>query len=364
MMRFTLLLFLCSWLQCQAHVVQQLFVDFETQEETWTATIRFDAGIALPEMRADKEALQPKREWLLDQSASHHKQLRTEAEKYIRECIHFSSEGNTLDYHISFPEWDTDPPTFRSPFTDLGFAYFDMKLSGKLPEHSLHVRVSTGEHPDFVFSDGHHFTVVEPEQSQTIWLNSLSAPSDTISFWNFLHYGYRHVLPKGWDHVLFIAALCCLSFRWRPLLAQSLIFTIGHTITMALSITSTLPILSPSSIQWVEICIAATIVYVALENVFSAKIRPHRLLTIFIFGLIHGLGFAAVLGNTIRSSEHIALPLVAANLGVELGQITVIGIMLIALIWFHQKPYFRKILQSISTLIALTGIYWVIERVS
>ncbi|MGJ8672879.1 HupE/UreJ family protein [Rubritalea sp.] len=363
-MRITLLILLITCLSCHAHVVQQLFVDFTTDEQEWTATVRFDAGIALPEMRADKDALQPKRDWLLGQSVSEHEKLRREAEKYLKSCLIFTDGTSPLPWKATFPEWQATPPQFRSPFTDLGFAYFDIVMSGQLPQQELVVKVAEGEHPDFVFANGDTLLTVEPQHSISLWRAQLTKPSSTQSFWNFVQYGYRHVLPNGWDHVLFIAALCCLSFAWRPLLEQSLIFTLGHSITMALSITNILPPLSPNSLQWVEVCIAATIVYVAVENVFSQKMRAHRFITIFLFGLVHGLGFAAVLGNTIRATKHITMPLIAANLGVELGQLTVIALMICALFWLHKKPYFRKILQTISISIALTGSYWIIERIS
>jgi hypothetical protein len=359
--------FLCLLLTltfAHGHVVEQLFVDFETTDTEWTASIRFDAGIALPEMRANKEALQPKRAWLLEQSASEQALLKKETEKYLRECLTFSGGNSAIPWNIHFPEWDSEPPQFREPFTDLGFAYFDAKLSGPLPNEQLQVQIVNGDYPDFVFSDGNLLLTLEPEQSITIWEPVHSAPSNVRTFSNFLHYGFRHVLPKGWDHVLFIAALCCLSFKWRPLLAQSLIFTLGHTITMALSISSVIPTLSPNSLRWIEICIAATILYVALENIFSDKVKAHRLFTIFVFGLIHGLGFASVLGNTIRATGDITLPLIAANLGVELGQVTVIALTLLTLVWFRKKAYFAKILQAISLSIALTGGYWIFQRLS
>lgn len=363
-MRLALIIFFCSWIQCHAHIVQQLFVDFEAEQETWSATIRFDAGIALPAMRADKEAPQPPRQWLVEQPASEQAILRDEAEKYLRQCLRFSDQDTPVDWNIRFPEWDTQPPNFRTPFTDLGFAYFDVELSGMTPAKSLTVTISDGDHPDWVFSNGTSLLTVEPGHSIPLWQASSTTSAQSQNFWNFLSYGYRHVLPKGWDHVLFITALCCLHFTWRSLLVQSLIFTLGHTLTMALSITHTLPALTANSTQCVEIAIAATIVYVALENVFTQKVRSHRLITIFLFGLIHGLGFAAVLGNTIQASNHIALPLIAANLGVELGQVSVIAMTFIALYWFRKKHYFPILLKGVSCCIAIMGIYWMIERIS
>ncbi|MFC5050726.1 HupE/UreJ family protein [Rubritalea spongiae] len=363
-MRLLLSIFFFTCLSVNAHIVEQLFVDVTTDEKQWNATVRFDAGIALPEMRADKQALQPRRQWLLEQSTTEQAMFRKEAEKYLRSCLIFSDGNKAIEWTAQYPEWQSSPPQFRNPFTDLGFAYFDIVMNGPLPQQKLNVTVTDGDHPDFVFANGENLLTVEPAQSIVIWQTLQNKPSSSQSFWNFVHYGYRHVLPQGWDHVLFIAALCCLSFKWRPLLAQSLIFTLGHSITMALSITNVLPTLSPNRLQWVEIGIAATIVYIAIENVISQKMRVHRLATIFLFGLIHGLGFAAVLGNTIRTTDQITTPLIAANLGVELGQITVIAIVFLILFWFRQKTYFPKVLKATSCAIALTGSYWIFERIT
>ena len=366
------LISLAFTLSCSGHVVQQLFVDFSADESTWMAEIRFDAGIALPEMRADKEAMQPRRQWLIDQSPEQHGELRKQAEIYLRQSFQFywvtPSIETPVQYTVHFPEWETAPPEFANPFTDLGFAYFSIQCSSLIPESggSLEVRVSEGDNPDFAFGyervGSDRIVTAYPGKSLTLWTAESTPPTAQHSFLSFLDYGYRHVVPLGWDHVLFIAALCFLSFAWRPLLSQSLIFTLGHTITLALSICNVIPAIAPANMGWIEMLIAATIVYVALENIFTQKLKTHRILTIFIFGLIHGLGFASVLGETIRSSGSIAMPLLAANLGVELGQITVIGFVLLTLLWAKEKSYFPTLGKIASASIALVGAYWMVQR--
>jgi hypothetical protein len=359
-------------LASSAHVVQQLFVDFSADESSWMAEVRFDAGIALPEMRADKEAMQPKRQWLIDQTPAEHTELRKQAELYLRQCFQFywvtkASEA-PVQYTIDFPEWETAPPEFCAPFTDLGFAYFSIQCSGLVPESggALEVRVSDGDNPDFAFGyqrvGSDRIVTAYPGKALTLWTAEATPPTTQQSFISFLDYGYRHVVPEGWDHVLFIAALCFLSFAGRPLLTQSLVFTLGHTITLALSICNVIPAITPASMGWIEMLIAATIVYVALENIWTKKLKAHRLITIFTFGLIHGLGFASVLGETIRSSGSVAMPLIAANLGVELGQVTVIGFVLLTLYWAKEKSYFPTLGKTASISIALVGGYWMVER--
>lgn len=370
----TLLLIFSSLLSCRAHVVQQLFVDFAADEKEWMAEIRFDAGIALPRMRADKRAMQPQRAWLVQQNAEQHAHLREQAEKYLRSCLQLdwvSGEKTTAaSYTLHFPEWETTPPTFASPHTDLGFAYFTIQCVGEIPDTggALQVSIAAGDHPDFMFGysrvGADNYITAYPGKVATLWTAEAAAPSAQQSFFSFLDYGYRHVIPEGWDHVLFIAALCCLSFSWRPLLAQSLVFTLGHTLTLGLSIAAVLPALAPATMTWVEVMIAGTIVYVAIENLLTQKIKAHRLVTIFLFGLVHGLGFAAVLGDSIRAAENISMPLIAANLGVELGQVTVIAALLLSLHWARERRSFPIFLKGLSAAIALTGGYWLVERIA
>lgn len=365
---------LASSLTGSAHFVQQLFVDFSADEKTWLAEIRFDAGFALPEMRADKQALQPMREWLLDQSADDHDRLKQEASKYLRQnfILQWLDETNVtstpIDFSIHFPEWETDPPIFANPFTDLGFAYFSIQCSGDVPESggSLELTVVDGDNPDFAIGysrvGSNRIITAYPGKSIILWTADAAPPTAQQSFLSFLDYGYRHVIPEGWDHVLFITALCFLSFAWRPLLSQSLIFTVGHTITLGLTICNILPAPAPVAMGWIEVLIAATIVYVAVENLFTQKLKKHRLITIFCFGLIHGLGFASVLGETIRATGSVAMPLIAANLGVELGQLSVIAVVLLALYWAIEKSYFPTIGKIASASIATVGAYWMVER--
>lgn len=118
------------------HIVQQLFVDFSVDENEWMAEVRFDAGIALPEMRADKLALQPKREWLIKQTPEQHAELRKEAETYLRECFQLRwinrNQQQSIHYRVHFPEWESSPPEFANPFTDLALPQFSAQLSEPL----------------------------------------------------------------------------------------------------------------------------------------------------------------------------------------------------------------------------------------
>ena len=176
----------------------------------------------------------------------------------------------------------------------------------------------------------------------------------------YLKLGYKHILPLGFDHILFVLSLFLLSSKLKTVLWQSLAFTVAHSVTLGLAMYSVVKV--PSSI--VEPLIAFSIMYVALENLFVKKLRPSRIGVVFLFGLIHGLGFASALGTLGLPQNSFLSSLVMFNVGVELGQLTVIlaAFFLIGK-WFGNKPYYHKyIVTPLSLVIAAIALFWVIQR--
>lgn len=177
---------------------------------------------------------------------------------------------------------------------------------------------------------------------------------------DYIVLGYTHILPKGLDHILFVIGLFLLSARLAPLLWQVTSFTLAHTVTLALGITGVVSI-SPAI---VEPLIAASIVWVCIENIFSEKMATWRPVVVFVFGLLHGLGFAGVLGEIGMPQSQFITALISFNVGVELGQLTVIAACFLAVgIWFGNKPWYRaRITIPASLVIAAIGAYWFVER--
>jgi hypothetical protein len=187
----------------------------------------------------------------------------------------------------------------------------------------------------------------------------------TVSgFDNFLNYvviGFEHIIPKGLDHILFVLGLFFFSLKMRPLILQITAFTLAHTVTLAMATMGLVSV--PASI--VEPLIALSIAFVALENVRGGKITIRRTAIIFAFGLLHGLGFAYVLGDVGLAPSQFISSLIAFNIGVEIGQLSVIAIAFITLgLTFGKKPWYRSYIAiPASVLIGAVGIYWTIERV-
>ena len=172
--------------------------------------------------------------------------------------------------------------------------------------------------------------------------------------------GFTHIVPHGLDHILFVLGLFLLSIRLRPLLIQVTAFTVAHTLTLGLSIYGVIA-LSPAI---VEPLIAASIVYVAVENIVTGELKPWRPLVVFAFGLLHGLGFAGVLTDIGLPRAEFVTALVAFNVGVELGQLAVLACAWVAIGWWARERtwYRRRAVIPLSAAIAAVGLYWAMER--
>lgn len=199
------------------------------------------------------------------------------------------------------------------------------------------------------------------EPSPVIAVAGGGAPGGWQSFLTYISVGFDHILPKGLDHILFVLGLFFLAPRLRPLLWQVSAFTLAHTVTLALGAMGWVRV--PGNI--VEPLIAASIVYVAVENVFMGQLSRFRPVLVFGFGLLHGLGFASVLEEFGLPDGAFIPALIGFNVGVELGQLTVIALAFLALgLWFRNKPWYRaRISVPASLVIAAIGAWWVIERV-
>jgi len=177
----------------------------------------------------------------------------------------------------------------------------------------------------------------------------------------YLQLGFAHILPMGLDHILFVLSLFLLSPKLKPVLWQATAFTVAHSITLGLAM---FKVITPSA-AIIEPIIALSIMYVALENIFSPTLKKSRIGIVFLFGLVHGMGFANALGELGLPQNSYLTSLIMFNVGVELGQIAVIAAAFLLFgKWFGNKPYYRKyIVIPLSVLITIMAGYWTVERV-
>jgi hypothetical protein len=183
-------------------------------------------------------------------------------------------------------------------------------------------------------------------------------------FLRFVVEGFDHIVPKGLDHILFVIGLFLFSQAWRLLLSQIASFTLAHTVTLGLATLGVINI-QPTQMWLVESLIAISIVYVAVENIFRPKLGWRRIVIVFGFGLLHGLGFASVLSDLGLAKGQFLLSLIAFNVGVEFGQLAVVASALIILtLPFGRSPeYYRLVVIPGSVVIAVIGLWWAIERI-
>ncbi len=177
--------------------------------------------------------------------------------------------------------------------------------------------------------------------------------------WSFGKQGFGHVIPSGQDHILFVVGLFLLGRSWGPLLWQVSAFTLAHSATLAMA---TLGLFSPSP-RVVEPLIAASIALVAFENIWKPVYTLRRLLVVFVFGLVHGLGFAGGLTELTIPKGSLLAALGGFNLGVEAGQIAAIGLAFLLTVWIRDNNLFRRYVAIPgSAAIGVAGLYWTVTR--
>jgi hypothetical protein len=184
--------------------------------------------------------------------------------------------------------------------------------------------------------------------------------SSTV-LWKYTLIGFQHIIPEGFDHILFITCVFFLSPNLKNVILQASMFTLAHSITLGLAMYG---IINPPA-NVIEPLIALSIVFLAIENIMSDRVKPWRLVMVFLFGMVHGMGFAGALSQLGMPRYAFATALISFNVGVELGQLTII----LLLYFLVSKPfsnvlwYRKRIVIPVSVLIALVAGYWTIQRI-
>ncbi len=222
----------------------------------------------------------------------------------------------------------------------------------------------------WLYNNNENYFIIDSNQRQ-VDLNFTSASVlDTISF--YLYQGVIHIW-LGLDHVLFVLALI-LPFAWlwfrrgrfsstKSLVLRDLIilitsFTLAHSITLTLTALNLLSI--PS--QWAEIGIAISVAFTAI-NIITQWVQKLGVIT-FLFGLLHGMGFAGALSELGLSQSHKISSIVAFNLGVEIGQVAIIFLLYPMLSRLRKTRTLQyTLVPTLAVLIALMGGYWIVERI-
>lgn len=274
-------------------------------------------------------------------------------------------DGEPAPFEVAFPDYGTPRATEAEIPTVLGL---NARLTGVVPEGAATV----GFFASRAFGEV-HLTVADPARgvevrsilepgarSEPLDLSGpASAPGAGAVAGLYLRLGFVHIVPEGADHILFVLGLFLLSARLRPLLWQVTAFTIAHAVTLTLAALGLVAL--PAAV--VEPLIALSVAYVGIENLLVDRLTRWRPAVVFGFGLLHGLGFAGVLGELGLPEQERLLALVTFNAGIELGQFAVILAAALSFGWFRSRPWYRsKLAAPASGAIALVGLGWAAER--
>src|SRR5262245_55850919 len=254
------------------------------------------------------------------------------------------------------------------PFDDLAQTPSIIRLRGQIPAdartfsfnyglalgtYALNIRIDEGA--------VRTLWIVGAASSEPVPLGAPAPPPGQLDVAvQYLVLGFTHILPNGFDHVLFVIGVFLLTAGWRSILAQVSTFTVAHSLTLALTTYGLVSL--PAKV--VEPMIALSIAYVAIENVLVSDVKPWRLALVFSFGLLHGMGFAGVLREVGLPRPSFLTALVTFNLGVEAGQLTVIAIAAaVAAGWQRDRVLYRRfVVQPASVAMALVGLFWTVQR--
>jgi hydrogenase/urease accessory protein HupE len=261
--------------------------------------------------------------------------------------------GDNLSFRVVFPRPATGRVVFRArqlgklPPGHREFVTFEDRLGVLLARKLLSAK-----------SDRIEF---ELPGDDTGGVDAENARETPPTFWAFLKLGVEHIWT-GYDHLLFLFALLVVCRRFRSIITIVSCFTLAHSITLAVA---TLGWLNVSS-RLIEPAIAASIVFVGVENLARRGAEPRgRWALTFVFGLIHGFGFASVLRElgVGQGGQGLAMPLLSFNLGVEVGQITIVAVVL-PVVWRLRKNdrFVERGVPILSAIVAAAGCWWFLQR--
>ena len=194
--------------------------------------------------------------------------------------------------------------------------------------------------------------------AQTETLTSVGLPWQ--QWFDYVYLGMKHIMPMGWDHVLFVLGLFLGMRSVGQLLWLISGFTVAHSVTLALSSYGAIQ-LSPAI---VEPLIAFSIIWVAIENILFRRPGGWRILTVFMFGLLHGLGFAESLRDLGLPTDSFIGSLISFNIGLELAQIAVVLLAFILVGRLRATAIWRsRVVIPASSVISLVAFYWTLTRI-
>ena len=322
-----------------------------------------DIAYMLPETRNIPGGLPLSRAAVMQAAPAELARIRKETEATLRKLIRLTFADQEVAWRVEFPDFKKQPFELPPEAGDIALITTHIVIDALPGAGELRADWSGEQETELIIltEEGEDANVVSTLPGGSLMLfkqtdSGKSLPVEQPVTGGWVQLGFRHVM--GPDHVLFILALFLLVPGWKPLMTQSLLFTVAHTITLALAVLGLVHV--PG--VWVEHLIALSIAWVGIENLLTRRLGKQRLVLVFGFGLLHGLGFASVLAEKLGNipRDQLTGPLFGFNVGVELAQITVLAAAFLVL-WPLRKWQLQ--VQTIgSAFIAVAGICWAVQR--
>lgn len=361
-----------------AHQIAEMEMTVVIEGDHVTGYVSSDAAYLIAEFRGDEDAPPQDNAWLRQLDEPAREQLKIEGEKYLRDCLHLLADDRDLVWKLSYPDFEGDPPPYLTKGEPEDVPIITLKIETDFPKGAqllqlswqeplgvvliLHTNQGEGRIDTTPLVSGETTLLAQREETiageSEIKIEKPSRPS----FLSWIRLGFLHILPEGIDHILFVFGLFLLAPKWRPLLQQTITFTIAHSISLAAAALHLVDFSSETRRNAVEILVALSIVWVGVENLWIKELGRGRLIVVGLFGLVHGLGFAGTLANLLPVGQPDDLPpaLLGFNLGVEFAQIAIILISFAAFGWLGER--FGQVKRIGSIAIALAGAALVISH--
>lgn len=367
LIRFIFLMLVWTSLQplASAHQVETVEFEFQAEEHQWRLLGEMDIAYMLPESRKQPFGQPLSRESVMKAPPEELARIRRETEKTLRQLLRLTLADKEVPWRIEFPDFKKSPFNLPEEMADWALISVIIIMDARPGPGELCIHWSGEEESELIIllANNNDGEIVSVQPGGELVLLQLAATGEGTStsrstFGGWVQSGFRHVLPLGLDHMLFILGLFLMVPKWRPLMWQSLLFTLSHSATLALCVLGWVHLDS----KLVEILIAFSIAFIGLENLLARKVSKLRFFLVFGFGLIHGMGFASVMADKVKGIPHaqLARPLLGFNIGVELAQITVLTA---AFLLFLPIKKHTRLAQTVgSVIVTLAGVGWMIER--
>lgn len=361
---FICLLFFCRSLpEAGAHQVPSVELEFLKLDSQWRLDGQMDIAYMLPETRGIPGGPPMSRAAAMKSPPEELARIRKETENTLRKLIRITYADKDIPWRVEFPDFKKTPFELPDEAGDIALITTHLIIDAIQGAGELRVHWAGEQETELIIltEEGDNANVVSTLPGGSLMLlkqtdAGKSVAVETPFTGGWMQLGFHHVM--GADHVLFILGLFLLVPGWKALLNQSLLFTLAHSITLALAVFGLVHI----SGVWVEHLIAVSIAWVGIENLFTHKLGRQRLILVFCFGLLHGLGFASVLAEKLNGIPRNQLtgPLLGFNIGVELAQVSVLAAAFLLLL--PLRKYTPQVRTFGSAFIALAGLSWVIQR--